>query len=340
MNEHFLLSTVTRIASLEGKQLEIAHLPRDRWQRGDYVVGEVLEMPGLKTVELTNGRMAEVAESDRVIGALGKRMATLEAVGDWQDIGEDGRFQLLTPGGLMGRLTSCSPFLPNPISLAYRGHVWRGNKPLRMDHCIRSPACDGWNFPVVLIVGTSMSAGKTTVGKVIIRQLKRAGLKVIGAKLTGAARYRDVLGFGDAGADWIYDFVDMGLPSTVCPPDLFRKRLNGLLASMTNLPADVLVAEAGASPLEPYNGTVAVEALEKHVCCTILCASDPYAVIGVASAFGCQPDIVAGGAANTTAGIALVKKLCGIEALNLLESRSLVRLNRILSSCLNIDISH
>lgn len=332
-----LLTSVTRIAPLQ-RGFAVQPRPRDQWQRGDYVVGEVTATPGLRQVELPCGRMAEVMTGDRLVGALGRRTATLEAVGDWRAIGEDGRFELLTSGGLMGRLLSRSPYSRAPVSLVYRGHVHLDGRFLRMDDCLSPAAPASFAAPVVLIIGTSMSAGKTTAGRIVIRQLKQAGLTVIGAKLTGAARYRDVLSFGDAGADWIFDFVDMGLPSTVCPADLFRIRLQGLLARMAQLQADVLVAEAGASPLEPYNGLTAMELLGQQVRCTILCASDPYAVVGVAAAFACQPDLIAGGAANTAAAIDLVKQLTGREALNLLDRQSLPRLRQILASCLGVEL--
>jgi hypothetical protein len=38
------------------------------------------------------------------------------------------------------------------------------------------------------------------------------GLNVVGAKLTGAARHRDVPCFEDAGAAAVVDFVDAALP--------------------------------------------------------------------------------------------------------------------------------
>ena len=85
---------------------------------------------------------------------------------------------------------------------------------------------------------------------------------------------------------------------------------------------DVVVAEAGASPLEPYNGKTAIDVLGDRVRFNLLCASDPYAVIGVATAFQRDPDLVAGGAANTVAGIELVEKLTGLTAMNLLAKSS------------------
>ena len=66
----------------------------------------------------------------------------------------------------------------------------------------------------------------------------------------------------------------------------------------------------------------------------VLCASDPYAVAGVISAFRKRPDLVAGAAANTEAGIALVEKLCDLKALDLLDKRSTPDLRAILNRSL------
>ena len=79
------------------------------------------------------------------------------------------------------------------------------------------------------------------------------------AKLSGAARYRDILKFRDAGARGVIDFVDAGLPSTVCPEERFRPALELMLSRIAARNAQVLVAEAGASPLEPYNGALVVD---------------------------------------------------------------------------------
>ena len=58
----------------------------------------------------------------------------------------------------------------------------------------------------------------------------------------------------DAGADAVLDFVDVGLPTTVCPAADFKPALRTLLSMISGEEPDVVVAEAGASPLEPYNG--------------------------------------------------------------------------------------
>lgn len=333
----YCFASITRISRLPVLPFEVKQLPKRQWEAGDYVVGQVNECAGhFRHIEIINGRMVEVCEGDLIVGAFGIRAATLEAVGDWKAIGRDLRMDAMTAAGLFGRVTSRSPFLPPPLPLTYLGHVLVEGKKLGMRDSIPCEPERPFRLPVVLVIGSSMSAGKTTSCRVIVRELKRAGLKIIAAKLTGAARYRDVLSMGDAGADHIFDFVDAGLPSTVCPEDEFRSSLRQLLSRMAGIEADVMVAEAGASPLEPYNGATAVEELSQNIRCTLLCASDPYAVVGVMAAFKRTPDLVTGGAANTEAAVQLVKKLCGLTALDLQDSRSLPQLRSLLQERLRL----
>lgn len=338
MKNRYIFSSVTRISDFTEHDFEIRSLPREQWDTGDYAVGRVLDTSGcLHQIELTSGRMMEVFEGDLVIGAFGQRAATLEAVGDWRAIAADNRFDMMTSAGLFGKITSRSSFLPQVMSFAYAGHVVRAGKKCRMEDFVAARQTADFDLPVVLLIGTSMSAGKTTSARLIVNLLKQDGRRVVGAKLTGAARYRDALSLSDAGADRIYDFVDIGLPSTICDPNRYRMLLRQLLSWIAASPADILVAEAGASPLEPYNGSVAVEELAPWLRCTVLCASDPYAVAGVISAFARAPDIIAGGAANTSAGIALVEKLTGLTAMNLQDKRSIPALKEILAHCLNFE---
>ncbi len=323
--------SLTRITDLEHKPFDVELLAREHWEMGDYVQAEVTGVRGQSYVlELNTGRMMETMSGDKLVGAFGERTATLVGVGAWDAIGDDLCMDALTSAGLLGKTTSISPLIPKFMSLRYLGHVTRNGSKLNMRDFVPTVQERKLETPVVLLVGTSMSAGKTTTGRVVIHELKRSGYSVVGAKLTGAGRYRDVLSFSDAGADHIFDFVDAGLPSTVCDPDEYRNRLRQLLSRIASIEADVLVAEAGASPLEPYNGATAIEAIRDNVRCTILCASDPYAVAGVQAAFEFQPDLVSGPAANTDAAISLVKKLTDVRALNLMQPSSTPELAELL----------
>ena len=310
----YFFSSLTRISNLAEEAFAVEPLDRDDWGTGDYVVGEVVGRAGeLSRVELRSGRMIEVVEGDLVVGAWGSRRATLEAVGDWRNIAEDGMFHAMTAAGLFGRVTSLAPLMPPIMRLRYVGHVTRAGQRVVMDDFVPPIPDVPYDCPTLLIIGTSMSAGKTTAAKRIIRHLKGIGLHIVGTKLTGAGRYRDVLAMWDAGADDVFDFVDVGLPSTIVEPEEYRSRLRDLLSLVAARKPDIVVAEAGASPLEPYNGEVVLEELGAHVRCTVLCASDPYAVSGVIAGFGYEPDVVAGIATNTTASVELVRRLTGHE---------------------------
>jgi hypothetical protein len=338
MYERFIHSSMTRISDLDEGSCDVDALVRTQWERGDYVVGKVIDTSGYREIELTSGRNMEVAAGDYVIGAFGDRHATLEITGSWENIGEDHVMHALTRAGLFGHQESRSTLVQRPLALRYHGHVVRNGEKVTMTDFV-PPATDrSFDVPTVLLVGTSMSAGKTTAGRIVTRRLKGMGLQVLGAKLSGAGRYRDVLSLHDAGADWIFDFVDAGLPSTIAPKPDFRTSVRGLLTRMARPDADVAVIEIGASPLEPYNGDIAIEELQDAVCLTILCASDPYAVLGVQKAFSMlQPDLVTGIATNTAAGISLLDQLTPLPAFNIRDADTHGRLDALLRDRLGIE---
>lgn len=332
-----VLTSLTRISDLAERAFDVSPLPKDEWETGNYVVGEVTSRRNVGVlVELANGRMIEVACGDLLIGALGTRAATLEAVGSWQDIEEDGRMQSLTAAGLIGKVTSISPYLRSLLELQYRGHVMRDQSAVSMNDFVEHTPAQ-YNCPTILIIGTSMSSGKTTAGKVIVRLLSRMGLRVAAVKLTGAGRFRDTLSMQDAGAHFIYDFVDAGLPSTVCSKPTYRRAIRTVLGRISEQTPDVVVAEAGASPLEPYNGDTLIEEIREQIGFTVLCASDPYAVVGVTQGFGFNPNVVAGVATSTSAGVEVVKKLTGFSALNLLDPESHAELATLLQQQLGLS---
>jgi hypothetical protein len=323
---------LTRIADFDRAPFEVQTLARGDWDTADYVLGEVIDAGLSARVELANGRESHPGVGDIVVGALGTRQATLEVVGDWRDIGDDGIMHAMTAAGLFGRITSISTFVGSVVRLKYLGHATRNGAKVTMRDFVKpaSPAVE-YACPTVLIIGTSMSSGKTTSGRVMVRMLCRSGLRVVGTKLTGAGRYRDVLALYDAGAAAVFDFVDGGLPSTACPREQYEAGLEALLALIAAARPEVVVAEAGASPLEPYNGATAMERIKSHVRCTVLCASDPYAVVGVTQGFGFEPDCVAGVATSTAAGCRVVEKLTGLRAINVHDAASCQELERLLA---------
>jgi hypothetical protein len=327
---------MTRISDLQDQAFDVSPLAKEQWKTGDYVVGEVVSASGKAPfIELTTGRMVEVLEGDLVIGALGIRRATLEVVGDWQHIGADKRMEALTEGGLLGKATSVSFMVDNLPSLVYQGHVMRNNTKVCMKDFVPPVKDIPYNCPTIMMIGTSMSSGKTTTARVIIHELKRAGLNVVGTKFAGAGQFHDILTMRDAGAVKTFDFMDVGLPSSICDPEDYRLSLRKLLSLIAAEKPDLVVAEAGASPFEPYNGSVVLEEIKPQIICTVMCASDPYAVVGVSQSFGLTPDVISGIVTDTSAGIELVEKLTGVPAVGISDRPSQTRLVQILLDKLN-----
>jgi len=333
MTPHYFFSSVTRNTDLWQQPFELKPLELKDWSTGDFVAGRVVgKRNRLYLCETKTGRMVDMVRGDLMIGALGKRAATLEGVGDWRAVADNLELDALTGAGLLGKATSIAPMLPELMRLEYLGHVTRNDRKLGMVDFVLPAEPRKLEIPVVLLIGTSMSAGKTSSGQVIIRALTYLGLRVVAGKLTGAARYRDILKFRDSGAIHVFDFVDAGLASTVCPEPEYREALELLLSKIACCEADIMVVESGASPMEPYNGAMVVDYLKDQTCFTVLCASDPYAALGVQAAFGdhLNADLVAGPAANTDAAIQLVRELTGLKALNLLDRRSYPQLMEML----------
>lgn len=330
-----IAASLTRISDIGRKSYDLAPRPRVDWATGDYVACRVLAPTGLRTIELPDGTRVEALEGDVVLGALGSRFATLEATGDWKRAGADLKMEALTSAGLFGRATSVASNLPPLLPVVYIGHVERrGQKVTMSQFATQSEPLLSLTAPVILLIGSSMSSGKTTTACKIIRRLEAQSLRVAGTKLTGAGRYADILAMRNAGASAIFDFVDVGLPSTVCSRFVYERAVDRLLSSLERAAPHVVVAEVGASPIEPYNGEAAIEAIKDNIVLTILCASDPYAVLGVTTAFHIQPQLVAGVAASTEAGVALVERLTGLRAMNLLDAASDHDLDQLLDEAI------
>lgn len=329
-------TSMTRISDLEQVPFEMRPLPREAWDTGDYVVCEARGGGGpLHRVELPSGRRTPVMSGDEIVGALGARAATHECSGDWRQIGPDLVCQQFTGAGLIGKVASNSPWAGAPLDLVYLGHAVRDDK-LTMRQFVRPVRATAFDRPVILVTGTSMSVGKTLTARALVHALAGRRLNIAGVKLAGAAGYKDVLALADAGAAHVLDYVDAGIPSTVCTEAEYRDALDYVLAKVQSLRPDVLVVEIGASPYEPYNGWIALERLLPHCRLHVLCAADAYAARGMVSMLSEPPDVVAGPAANTAPARDLVHAFTGLACLDVRDRAAVERL--VLAAALGRDI--
>jgi hypothetical protein len=284
-------------------------------------------------LELCDGSLYILKRGDMVVGVLGERCATQEVVGSWKliDKGAQPIMHHICGSGMFGIETSRSVrHKTETAQFRYEGHCFRLNKKVCMkDFAPKITTATAPDCPMVLIVGSSMSCGKTISGKIIIEAVKTLGIdKVAGVKFSGGGYRHDTNQMLQAGAFHAIDFVDAGFCSTVMPPKEFRESaLPAMLGILSELEADCVVAELGASPLEPYNGLEVLKELlspksHPQKLFTVLCATDAYAAAGICNALRSEglkfePNLICGMAANNSAGIALVERLTGLPALNL-----------------------
>jgi hypothetical protein len=350
---HYVFGSLTRISDLStGEPFDVKPISKKLWGTGDYVVGKYVNNNNHsnslgkgenKWVEESGtGRRRPLYEDDLVVGAFGVRKATLEAVGDWHYLKEEEeeeeeeiRMQDICGSAMFGKQTSQSTRQPMSPTYIYQGHVMRHNQKVTMNDFVSGEIPESvlknpiqLNCPIILVFGSSMSCGKTIAAGTIIPLLKHdLGYKnIVGVKLTGAGFYHDIQSMMDAGAHDAYDFVDVGLPSTVMDdPEEYRHHLRKLLYFIQEQQPDCIVAEVGGSLCEPYNGWVVLDG-EVTPDILVLCASDPYAVLGLQVALhkqrgiDIQPHVVTGMTASTSAGIDMVYQLTGLTALNLSSS--------------------
>jgi len=342
MPERYVYGSLTRISNLDTTPFFVQPLQKSNWETGDYIVGKFIpsDNPIHEEVETTTGRLRQLMSGDLLVGALGVRKATKENVGDWHLIGKDGKMQDICGSGMFGVETDYSKSYGPSAHFVYQGHVLREGTKVCMKDFVPKVKPKKYSSPTILIIGTSMSCGKTTAARVIIRQLKNIGInKVVGTKLTGAGFLNDKLNMEDAGADVVYDFVDAGLPSTILPAKEYKQSLHKLLSVISSESPDVVVAEAGASPCEDYNGDVVLEAMKgiqasTSNLLTILCASDPYAAMGATKMLekaGIRPDLVTGYVTSTSAGLELVRGVCDVPAITFNSEEGMTELTKLLT---------
>ena len=195
----------------------------------------VVEKMGRHTgIELDCGRKAGFSEGDVIGVAFGHRYATRQFLGDVPPLMD--RYDMLSQGGVCGRVLSAPASFKEPTVLRPLGY-------LANDYGQKTNLRDGALAPVetqraktLIVVGSSMDAGKTTAAASTVRGLCRSGLRVNAGKLTGTACAKDPLKMNDAGADRTLDFTSAGFASTAMAT---RSELEAIADSLiTNLSVD------------------------------------------------------------------------------------------------------
>jgi hypothetical protein len=152
---------------------------------------------------------------------------------------------LLSNGGIVGVCDDSPAYLGVPLALRCHGVLTSGGRSVNTIR--RDVDVPPYRVaPMILVAASATDAGKTTLASRLVAYLTHDhGLRVAAAKLAGTGCLEDVLAHRDAGARWIADFPDAGLPSTYTAAENYRPALRSLLHMVARNNPDVVVAELG-----------------------------------------------------------------------------------------------
>jgi hypothetical protein len=287
---------------------------------GDVVAVEVLSTnPAYPNLEGTDGSLEKLAVGDVVVGVIGSRQALRGFVGQAPAELEEGEeLALLNIGGVVGRYVDSTTDLGEPARVRYLGTVVDNygivctkRVALREAKAVERPR------PIVLVIGTCMSVGKTTTMARLIEVASAAGHCVGAAKLSGVAAIRDLKAFERAGAVDVKSFIDCGLPSTVDAADLAP-----IVKTVVNaLEGDLIMIELGDGIMGRYRveSVLTDPDIMAHVASVVVCASDLMAAYGAKlylDELGIPVAAFSGLATENVTGSSYIAERLGVPAVN------------------------
>lgn len=324
-----LVSSAASISDLnEGFQLSGALPPVS----GDLVVASVREVnPAYPGLELADGSEMVLEKGNILIGVLGSRRALLGFSGRVPASLEVGQpLHLLNKGGVIGECTAFNRSLEWPTSLEYLGTVARDKKAVNLKQYAH-PLFEGAlpEVPMVMILGTCMNAGKTTVARQVIDVFTHRGLKINAGKVAGVACRRDVLSMQKCGAEKVMSFQDFGVPSSSEMKSLLPVA-RSLHYSLSENSPDFIVMEMGDGILGGYQVSSLFEDKEyiSRAMCTVICANDLMGAWGALEwlkpagiSAGNHPVLISGPVTDSGEGVDYIEQNWGVVAANALDSQ-------------------
>ncbi len=189
-----------------------------RPKAGDLVLARVTRLRQHKRLELATGRKCILFPGDEIVVSYGCRYAPDQFGAEVpKDLDE---CSLVAAGGMAARVRVKHKNIRGATSLSPIGLLAETReRPLNiMDGALPRREWPSTRTPILAVFGTAMNAGKTSAAAHLVKGLKRTGLSVGAAKITGTGAGNDTWLMHDAGADAVLDFTDAGYNSTFKVP--------------------------------------------------------------------------------------------------------------------------
>lgn len=189
-------------------------------QAGDLVLARVVTIGHHTKLESPEGRRQSMYPGDEIVVTYGHRYAPDQFEAEVP--ADQTECDLVAGGGIASSMLAKNTRTRMPTRIQPIGLLadWKGRIINLRDFTpkLAKPAVQSSQCKVIVIVGTSMNAGKTTTAATLIHGLSRAGLSVGAAKVTGTGSGGDMWAMHDAGANITLDFTDAGHATTAKLP--------------------------------------------------------------------------------------------------------------------------
>ncbi|OIQ85181.1 hypothetical protein GALL_329730 [mine drainage metagenome] len=251
-------------------------------QAGDLVLARVTQLGMHQHLESADGRRQRLWPGDEIVVAYGRRYAPDQFEATVPD--DLAPCQLVAGGGVAARVLSRHASVKPATQIEPLGLLADARGVLNLQRSALG-AARGRAPLTVAVLGSSMNAGKTTTAAHVIAGLKRAGLRVGAAKVTGTGAGGDRWLMQDAGASLVLDFTDMGYASTAgLAPQAIEQILLDLSGHLASTAVDCAVIEVADGILQRETAALVRSHLfAKYVDAVIFAAPDALGAIAGAT---------------------------------------------------------
>lgn len=328
---HSIPTRPETIAEVSSRLLPLGSAPRPH----DVMIAEVQSGGRHAGIELDCGRKAAFDVGDILGVALGHRYATAQYLGEVPDQLYS-EYHMLSQAGVCGRVVSAPAGFPRPTILRPLGLLAGedGRAVNLRDFSLEVAPVDEPLPTVILVVGSSMDAGKTTTAAAVIRGLSRAGSRVNAGKLTGTACRKDLLAMHDAGAVRTIDFSSVGFASTAKTTCEELEQIAHVMTSqLASDSPDFIVLEIADGIIQKETAMLMTLMNDQHLFNHLVLAihdamSAPTCVSMLREKWGLTPTLISGVASQSPLSISEVRQITECRCLDkqALESAAIAEL--------------
>ncbi|MBN1008462.1 hypothetical protein [Amphritea pacifica] len=225
---------------------------------GDLILARVDRVRNHTRLENIFGRREHLYPGDEIVVAAADRYATGQFHARVPE--QLGACHLVAAGGIAAEVIQRNAGVKGATEITALGLLCDGSgNPLNLSQFaplnnLQVKPVSLQQLPTLLVMGSDMNSGKTTLACAAANGLRQAGYRISVTKLTGTGAGPDYWRMLDAGAARVVDFLDAGYASTVgMKPSQLIAILRQFKADALQQGSDILIVEVADGVLQPEN---------------------------------------------------------------------------------------